>query len=164
MHSELPVVTPQEKKLAILAHGSILITFIVSVMTSGMGVLVPVLIPFFIWLVYREKSPYIAFHALQATVYQLAAIVLIAALGLGLAVILIIIWAVVAILSIFIVGIVLIPIAVVLTAVVGIVLTILPLVGLGYGLIAAWEVYNRSDFRYQWIADWLESRLEIQTA
>ena len=159
----LQTVTSQERNWAMLAHGSVLITFIVSVVTSGMGVLIPVLVPFFIWLAYRDRSPYVAFHALQATLYQLAAIALITALGIGLAVALFVIWAVVVVLSFFVVGIVLIPVAAILTAVVGVILAILPLVGLGYGLIAAWEVYNRTEFRYQWIADWLEDRLAGQT-
>ena len=64
--------------------------------------------------------------------------------------------------SFFIVGLVLIPVAVLLTVVISTALAIFPLVSLGYGLVATWEVYNRTDFRYQWIADWLEDKFDVK--
>jgi uncharacterized Tic20 family protein len=62
MSDELAV-TQDEKMLAGLAHGSILL----GVFTSGFGGIIAALI---IWLVQKEKSAYVAFQALQALVYQ----------------------------------------------------------------------------------------------
>lgn len=55
--------TQDEKTLAGLAHGSVLL----GVFTSGLGGILAALV---IWLVQREKSSYVAAQALQALVYQ----------------------------------------------------------------------------------------------
>lgn len=151
--------TAEERKLAILAHGSILLTFLLAVTTGGTGVLAAVLVPFFIWLLYRDRSPYIAFHALQATLYQMALISLFLALAGVVAIILLMAWVITAALSILLIGLLLVPIAVGITVIAGVLLAAFPLTGLAYGLAATWEVYNTNNFRYRWIADWLEQRL-----
>lgn len=56
-------VTQDEKALAALAHGSVLL----GIFTNGMGGIVTALV---IWLIQKEKSAYVAFQALQALVYQ----------------------------------------------------------------------------------------------
>ena len=61
--SEQTTLTQDEKTLAGLAHGSILI----GVFTSGIGGILTALV---IWLVQKEKSAYVAAQALQALVYQ----------------------------------------------------------------------------------------------
>jgi uncharacterized Tic20 family protein len=61
--SEQASVTQDEKTLAGLAHGSILL----GIFTSGIGGIVAALV---IWATQKDKSPYVAFHALQALVYQ----------------------------------------------------------------------------------------------
>lgn len=152
-------INDRERKLAILAHSSILLTFLVAVTTGGIGILAAVLVPFFIWLTNRERSPYIAFHALQATLYQIAIISLFLGLAGVLITILVIVWLITALLSMFIVGLLLVPVAILLTLIAIVILAAYPLAGLGYGLVAAWEVYNTNTFRYQWIADWLEARI-----
>lgn len=55
--------TQEERMLAALAHGSVLL----GSFTSGLGGMVAALV---IWLVEREKSAYAAGQALQALVYQ----------------------------------------------------------------------------------------------
>lgn len=55
--------TQDEKTLAGLAHGSILL----GIFTNGVGGIVAALV---IWATQKDKSPYVAFHALQALVYQ----------------------------------------------------------------------------------------------
>jgi uncharacterized Tic20 family protein len=61
--SEQVSVSQDERVLAGLAHGSILL----GVFTSGIGGIVTALI---IWLIQKEKSVYVAAQALQALVYQ----------------------------------------------------------------------------------------------
>jgi len=58
-------VSQDEKVLAGLAHGSILL----GAFTSGIGGIVAALV---IWLTQKDKSPYAASQALQALVYQVA--------------------------------------------------------------------------------------------
>jgi hypothetical protein len=64
--SEQTALTQDEKTLAGLAHGSILI----GIFTSGIGGILTALV---IWLVQKEKSAYVAAQALQALVYQVVA-------------------------------------------------------------------------------------------
>jgi uncharacterized Tic20 family protein len=52
-----------EKTLAALAHGSI----VIGLMTNGMGGIIAALV---IWLVQKEKSAYVAAQALQSLIYQ----------------------------------------------------------------------------------------------
>jgi hypothetical protein len=61
--SETTVVTQDEKVLAGLAHGSILL----GIFTNGIGGIVAALV---LWLIQKEKSAYVAYQALQALVYQ----------------------------------------------------------------------------------------------
>ncbi len=67
--SEQMVLNQEEKVLAGLAHGSILL----GVITSGFGGIVAALV---IWLIEKEKSAYAAFQALQALVYQVVTFIL----------------------------------------------------------------------------------------
>lgn len=61
--SEQMVLKQEEKTLAGLAHGSV----ILGIFTNGVGGLVAALV---IWVLQREKSAYAAGQALQALVYQ----------------------------------------------------------------------------------------------
>ena len=61
--SEQMTLTQDEKTLAGLAHGSILL----GIMTSGISGIVAALV---IWIIQKEKSAYVAAQALQALVYQ----------------------------------------------------------------------------------------------
>jgi uncharacterized Tic20 family protein len=61
--SDQVTISQEEKTLAALAHGSILL----GLLTSGIGGIVGALV---IWLVQKEKSAYVAFQALQALIYQ----------------------------------------------------------------------------------------------
>jgi uncharacterized Tic20 family protein len=61
--TEQAVRTQDEKVLAGLAHGSVLL----GIFTNGIGGIASALV---IWLVQKEKSAYVAAQALQALVYQ----------------------------------------------------------------------------------------------
>jgi len=65
--SEATMSNQDERVLAALAHGSILL----GVLTSGVGGIGAALL---IWLTQREKSAYATFQALQAVVYQVVTI------------------------------------------------------------------------------------------
>lgn len=63
MSEQVGAPTQDERVLAGLAHGSILL----GLFTSGIGGIITALV---IWLVEKEKSAYVAGQALQAMVYQ----------------------------------------------------------------------------------------------
>jgi uncharacterized Tic20 family protein len=63
--SEQVATTQNERTLAGLAHGSILL----GLFSNGIGGIVTALV---IWAVHRQKSAYVAYQALQALVYQVA--------------------------------------------------------------------------------------------
>ncbi len=68
MTTEVIQLSDDERTLAGLAHASILLDLV----TSGLGGPIGALV---IWLVKRDDSPWVAFQALQALVYQLIGVV-----------------------------------------------------------------------------------------
>jgi uncharacterized Tic20 family protein len=115
-----------EKTWSVLAHVSVFLNLFT-------GLLGPVG-AFVIWLMYKDRSPRISFHALQSLWYQVAWIVI---LAVG--------WSVAGLLTIILVGFLLLPVM--------IVLTVVPFVHMAY---AAYKVNQGIDYRYPWVADLLE--------
>lgn len=118
-----------------LAHLSVLLNLI-----SGFLGIVAALA---IYLIYKDRSRYVRYQALQAFLFQL-----IFWGGSGLLIGLV--WAVTGLLSAIIIGILLIPFAILLT----IVLVPLPLVALGYGVWGGIKCSEGQDFRYWLIGNW----------
>ncbi len=147
-----------ERTWAALAHASILLTFALGVSTGGLAVALPALVPLIIWLAFRERSSFVAFHAMQATIFQLGSLVVWILILVGGLVILVPTWIITILLLIVLVGLLLLPLALLLTVALPVVLVALPLVSLVYGMYGAFEVYEGRPFRYQWVADWIESR------
>jgi uncharacterized protein len=84
-----------------------------------------------IWLMYKDRSPRVAFHALQSLWYQVAWMV-----------ILVVGWTVTTFLMIVLVGFLLVPVMVVASLV--------PFVHMAY---AAYKVNQGVDYRYPWVSD-----------
>jgi uncharacterized Tic20 family protein len=147
-----------ERTWAALAHASILLTFALGVSTGGVAVVLAALVPLAIWLAFRDKSHFVAFHAMQATVFQLASLVAWIAILAGGLVVLIPAWIMTVLLMIVLIGFLLLPVVLVLTIALPAVLVALPLASLVYGLYGALEVYGGRPFRYWKVADWIESR------
>ncbi len=112
-----------ENTWSILSHLSIFLNLFT-------GFLGPVA-AFIIWLVYKDRSPRVSFHALQSLWYQVAWIVI---LAVG--------WTASGILAVVLIGFLLMPLMLVLTFV--------PFVHAAY---AAYKVNQGIDYRYLWIAD-----------
>jgi uncharacterized Tic20 family protein len=132
--------TLEERRMAAVAHGSVLLNLV-----SG-GFLGP-LAALILWLLYDRKSEYVSWHALQALVFQLISLLLFLVLGVvtGL------LWAVTAALLPIVVGFCLVPIALGFSTV-----TAALVVGsLIYGCAGALAVLDGRDFRYRWVADWI---------
>jgi uncharacterized Tic20 family protein len=133
-----PPLTPEEERTwAMLAHLSILVNLV----TAILGV-VAVLV---IYLIYKDRSRYVAYQSLQALVWQLIGWVL-ASTVVG------IVWAITGVLSAVVVGICLIPFA--------IVLSLVPIAALVYGVIGAVECNQGRDFKYWLIGDWVRGSMQ----
>jgi uncharacterized protein len=120
--------TREERTWSVLAHLSMFLNLFT-------GLLGPVA-ALVIWLIYRDRSPKVAFNALQSMWYQVAWIVI---LGVG--------WAVTGLLTVVVVGLLLIPVM--------IIATIVPFVHAGF---AAYRVSKGEDYRYAFIADLIQAR------
>ncbi len=117
-------VSPKDENTwSVLAHLSVFLNLI----TGFLGPVAALVI----WLMYKDRSPRISFHALQSAVYQVAWVVI---LAVG--------WSVAGLLTIILVGFLLFPVM--------IVLTVVPFVHMAY---AAYKVNQGVDYRYPWVAD-----------
>jgi uncharacterized Tic20 family protein len=114
--------SPQDERTwSVLAHLSVL-AGLVGLMPLGALV---------IWLVYKDRSQRVRFHALQALWYQVAWLV-----------ILVVGWFVTFVLSLVVIGLLLVP-----------VMLVASLVPFVHGCYAAYRVNGGEDYRYPYIAD-----------
>jgi uncharacterized Tic20 family protein len=151
-------VPASEWTAAALAHASCLLTIILGP-AGGIGALIGPAVALVMYLGYREKSRFVAFHALQSFVYQAVGILSYAVLAAVLAVWVTLAWTASGLLSAVLVGLLLMPFALLLTWVTVSLLVCTPFVWLGYGLYASYQVYQGRDFRYWLIAEWLEREM-----
>lgn len=152
-------VSDDEKLWAAVAHGSVWFTLVTLLLSFGLLVPVSIFVPLVIYFLFRKRSDYVAFHALQAFVLQLigtvGALVLLLVGGtvwlVGMAVALAAV--------VVLVGFILVP----LWGLVGIALLLvslgLPLAMLFYGTMAAIETYHGRDYRYPFVARWVDRQL-----
>ena len=122
-----------ENTWSVLAHLSVFL----NLFTGFLGPVAALVI----WLVYKDRSSRISFHALQSAVYQVAWIVI---LAVG--------WTVAALLTIIIVGFLLFPVMFVLSFV--------PFVHMAY---AAYKVSQGVDYRYPLVADLVDGNRRTGT-
>ena len=120
--------TQEERTWSAVSH----LTVFLNLFTGFLGPVAAAVI----WLVYRDKNPTVAFHALQSAGYQVAWLVL---LGAG--------WALTGLLTLILIGFLLIPVMAVATVV--------PFVHMAY---AAYRVSKGDDYRYPLIADLIKAR------
>jgi uncharacterized Tic20 family protein len=125
-----------ERTWAMLAHLSILLNLI----TGFLGIVVALII----YLVYKNRSNYVAYQSMQAFIFQL-----IWWFGGGLLIGLA--WAITGALSIILVGLVLIPLACLLS--------LIPIAALVYGIVGAVQTNSGQDFKYWLIGDWVRGEL-----
>jgi len=151
--------TQDERTMAALAHASVVLTFVVALGTGGLGGLVGILVPLVIWLSYREKSAYVSFQALQATVFQIVSILVMVIVVVVSIILIVVGWTVSGALTAVLIGLCLMPFALLITVILALLVLILPLAQLGYGLYAAYETYQGRDFRYWLVGETLEREL-----
>ena len=131
-----PLSPSDERTWAMLAHLSVLVNLV----TGLLGPLAALII----YLVFKDRSRYVAYQALQSTIFQLIAWV-------GAGVVIGVMWAITGVLSALIIGILCIPFALVLTLVIG----VLPVAALVYGVYAAIQTSQGKDFNYWLVSDWV---------
>ena len=118
----------EERSWSILAHLSIFL----NLFTGFLGPIVALVI----WLVYRDQSSRVAFHALQSMWYQVAWLVV---LGIG--------WAFTGLLMMIVIGFLFVP-----------VMALLTIVPFAHAAYAAYKVGRDDDYRYPFVADLIEDR------
>jgi hypothetical protein len=119
-----------------LAHLSILLNLV-----TGLLGLVGALV---IYLVYQNRSRYVAYHALQSLIFQLI-------VWLGGGILTGVAWAITSVLSAVLVGLLCIPFA--------LAISIIPLAGVVYGVIGGIQCSQGQDFRYWLVGDWVRGTL-----
>jgi uncharacterized Tic20 family protein len=131
-----PLSPSDERTWAMLAHLSVLLNLV----TGFLGVISALVI----YLVYKERSRYVAYQSMQSFVFQLIC-------WIGGGILTGLVWAVTGALSAILVGLLCIPIACVVS--------LLPLGALIYGIVGAVQCNNGQDFRYWLVGDWVRNTL-----
>ncbi len=122
-----------ERLWAALAHGSIWL----NLATGFLGVFAPLVI----YLVYKDRSRYVAFQSMQAFIFQLV-------FWVGGGILAAVFWVITGIGSAFLIGLICIPVA-------GL-LSLVPIGACIYATVGAVQTYSGQDFRYWLVADWVK--------
>jgi len=130
-----PLSASDERTWAMVAH----LTVLLNLVTGFLGVAAALAI----YLVYKDRSRYVAYQSMQAFLFQLI-------FWAGGGLIIGIMWAVVGALSAILIGILLIPFALILTFI----FLLFPVFALVYGIIGGIQCSSGEDFNYWLISDW----------
>jgi uncharacterized Tic20 family protein len=134
-----PLTPSEERSWAMLAHLSILLNLVTGLL-GPVGALI-------IYLVYKDRSRYVAYHSLQSLIFQLIAWV-------GGGILTAIAWTITGVLSAILVGLLCIPIS--------LVISVIPLGAIIYGIIGGIQCNQGQDFRYWLVGDWVRETLTAQ--
>lgn len=134
--NQTPLTESEERQWAMFAHLGVLVNLV----SGFLGPLVPLII----YLVYKDRSRYVAYQSLQALIFQLV-------WWIGGGAITAAAWAITGALSAVIIGIICIPVACVISLV--------PLVAVGYGVYGGVQTSQGQDFKYWLIGDWVRGTL-----
>jgi uncharacterized Tic20 family protein len=132
-HTNSTTSPSDERTWSVLAHLSVFLNLV----TGFLGPVAALVI----WLMYKDKSSRVSFHALQSLWYQVAWMVI---LAVG--------WTVAGILTVVLIGFLLFPVM--------IVATLVPFVHMGY---AAYQVGQGVDYRYPLVADLIDKNRPSNT-
>jgi uncharacterized Tic20 family protein len=135
-YQQPPLSPSDERTWAMLAHLSVLL----NLLTGFLGPVAALII----YLVFRDRSRYVAYQSLQSLIFQLVAWVGGGALA-GVA------WAISGILAAVLVGCLLMPIA--------LLISLIPVAALVYGVVGAIQCSQGLDFRYWLVGDWTRGTL-----
>jgi len=131
-----PLTPEEERQWAMIAHLGVLVNLV-------SGFLGPV-VSLAIYMIYKDRSRYVAYQSLQALVFQLI-------WWVGGGILAGITWTITGVLSAVVIGLLCIPIACIFSA--------MPLVALGYGIYGGIQSSQGQDFKYWLVGDWVRSTL-----
>lgn len=134
-----PLSPSDERTYAMLAHLSVLANLI----TGFLGPVAALII----YLIYKDRSRYVAYHSMQSFVFQLI-------WWVGGGILAGILWTISGVLSVAIVGCFLMPLA--------LLFSLLPLGALVYGIVGGIQCNQGQDFKYWLIGDWVRGTLTGQ--
>lgn len=144
---------------ATVAHASLWFTVLAGFASAVAVVPFLVFVPLVIYLVFKERSPYVAFHALQAFCLQLVCTVgVVFAVVVG-AIVYLLGIALAAVLVVVLVGVVVLPLWIIVGALLLSALGVIPLIGLIYATLASYQIYQGQDYRYPYLANWVDSQI-----
>jgi uncharacterized Tic20 family protein len=132
----IPLTLEEERQWAMVAHLGVLVNLV-------SGFLGPV-VPLAIYMIYKDRSRYVAYQSLQALIFQLI-------WWVGGGILAGIAWAISGILSAVLIGLLCMPFACLLSAI--------PLAALGYGIYGGIQTSQGQDFKYWLVGDWMRSTL-----
>ena len=132
----VPLSPSDERMWAMVSHFSVLVNLI----SGFLGPLVPLII----YMVYKDRSRYVAYHSLQSLIFQLI-------WWVGGGILAGVTWALSGILSAVLIGLLCMPFACVFSA--------MPLVALIYGIIGGVQTNQGQDFKYWLVGDWVRGTL-----
>jgi uncharacterized Tic20 family protein len=135
-NSNQPLTVSDEHTWSMLAHLSVLLNLV----SGFLGIVAALLI----YLVFKNRSKYVAYQSMQAFIFQLI-------WWFGGGILTGIAWAITGSLILVIVGLVLIPLACVIS--------LMPIASLVYGVVGAVQCNNGQDFKYWLIGDWVRGEL-----
>ncbi len=131
-----PLTPQEERQWAMLAHLGVLANLF-------SGFLGPV-VPLAIYMIYKDRSRYVAYQSLQGLIFQLI-------WWVGGGVLTGIAWTITGTLSAVLIGLICIPFACIISA--------MPLVALVYGVYGGIQCNQGADFKYWLIGDWFRNTL-----
>jgi len=132
-----PLSQSEERTWAMLAHLSILLNLI----TGFLGPITALLI----YLVFKDRSRYLAYQSMQSFVFQLV-------FWVGAGALAAILWVVSLLFSVLLVGLCLMPVA--------LIISLVPIAALVYGVYAAIQCNDGVDFQYWLVGDWVRGTYE----
>lgn len=154
---QIPTVSSgDDRAWAAIAHASALVTVLFGILTGGALCLVGPIVPLVIWLVFRERSRFVARHALQATLFQALVVILTAIVGVLGLILVAVAWVGAGVLMAAVIGFCLIPVALALTLLWLMATLGLPVAALVYACYGAYEVVEGRDFRYWLVGNWVK--------
>ena len=133
----VPLSPSDERTWAMLAHLSVLLNLV----TGFLGPLAALII----YVVYKDRSRYVAFHSWQAFIFQLI-------WWVGGGILTGIAWTISGVLAAVIVGCCLMPFA--------LLISLIPVAALVYGVIGAIQTSQGQDFEYWLIGDWARNTID----
>jgi len=131
-----PMAPGDERTWGMLSHLSVLLNLV-----TGFGGPIAALI---IYLIYKERSRFVAYHALQSLVFQLI-------WWVGAGAVAGISWAISGALTAVFIGVLCMPLACIFS--------LLPLGSLVYGIVGAVQTSQGQDFKYWLVGDWVRGTL-----